>query len=147
MKKVTVFKTITGIAILAAISMVFINISADNIREDLSKNASVRAVSQDELLKLLSQDNFSDNYALIDIRTPLEYKISKIPSAINIPHYKILNDISLLDAYKDKEMILYCHSGVRVGKVTKLLTELKYSNLSHLTGDMSGWKANDFPVE
>ncbi len=146
MKKV-VFKAVSGIAVLAAISIVFINISADNIREDLSKNTSVRSVSQKELLELLSQEDFSDNHALIDVRTPLEYKISKIPSAINIPHYKILKDISLLDAYKDKEMILYCHSGVRVGKVTKLLTELQYSNLSHLIGDMSGWKANDLPVE
>ena len=132
---------------LVVMSALYVSVSTAKTLNELSNNAQVTPVSQTELSQLLTEPNFSDKYVLIDVRTPVEYRMGKIKTAVNIPHYDIINNVALLDPYKDKEMILYCHSGVRVGKVTRLLTTLNYSNLSHLEGDMSAWKSNKKPVE
>lgn len=136
-----------GSALALLCSIGFMLTSAASARERLTQNAVVTPVTPDELLQLLKQEDFADKYALIDTRTPLEYKINRIPSSINIPHYKILRDTSVLDQYNGKQLIFYCQSGVRVEKVTDLLTKLKYDNLSHLKGDIRAWKANKNPLE
>lgn len=133
--------------IVIVASFLWMNISAADTREKLLANKAVGAVTQNDLQELLAKEDFEKEYALIDVRTPLEHSIGHIPSSINIPHYKILNNPKLLDQYKDKKVILYCHSGVRVGKVADLLTQKKHSNLNHLRGDISKWKANKLPLE
>ena len=132
--------------LLVVVSIVYMNVSAAKTLDELKNNNNVTPVSHIELSKLLDDPDFNNKYVLIDVRTPVEYRMGTIPSSINIPHYDILRDVSLLDAYKNKEMILYCHSGVRAGKVTRLLTTLEYTNLSHLEGDISGWKHQDKPL-
>lgn len=136
-----------GAALFIVIAALYVSVSAAKTLDELSNNTNVKSVSQETLLQWLSEPDFSEKYVLIDVRTPIEYRIGKITTAINIPHYDILNDVSLLDPYKDKEMILYCRSGVRVGKVTRLLSSLHYTNLSHLNGDMGAWKKNKRPME
>jgi rhodanese-related sulfurtransferase len=137
---------IVGVLVVA-VSIVYMNVSAARTLTELEENPHVVPVSANELSELLQDPEFNEKYALIDVRTPVEYNMGTIAESINIPHYNILNDVSLLDPYKGKQMILYCHSGVRAGKVTRLLTSLAYSNLSHLEGDISGWKRNNKPVE
>ncbi len=133
--------------IVIVMSFVWMNISAADTREKLLANEAVGAITQNDLQELLAKESFEKDYALIDVRTPLEHRIGHISSSINIPHYKILNNPKLLDKYKDKKVILYCYSGVRVGKVADLLTQKKHSNLHHLRGDISKWKASKLPLE
>jgi len=37
--------------------------------------------------------------------------------------------------------VLYCHSGVRVGKVTDVLSKLR-GDVYHIKGDYRAWRAN-----
>lgn len=102
--------------------------------------STVTDITQQELLDILARKGPKDSYALIDVRTPEEFKAGHIASSINIPHQFILKNISLLDPYLETNMIFYCQSGRRVSLVTDLLTDLDYENLFHLDGDFIAWR-------
>lgn len=105
----------------------------------------VTHLSQQETIEKIKADQ--DNVVLIDVRTPREYKNGHLKNAINIPHKNILNNLNLLDQYKDKDIILYCHSGVRVKKVTDVATQNKNKHqLFHLKGDYRAWRARGLEV-
>ena len=68
------------------------------------------------------------NPILVDVRTDAEWNDGYIETAIHIPLDSILKKIE--SAVTDKEQIiyLYCRSGNRSGKATKILIEAGYVN-------------------
>ena len=55
-----------------------------------------------------------------------------------------------MDEYKGKDLVFYCRSGYRAGRVTDLIEAKNYidkGNVYHLDGDMLGWQAANKPVE
>jgi len=103
----------------------------------------------------LSQTEFKDKATqvgtvVIDIRTDREYKSGHIKGAKHIPITEIFANISLLDEYRGKDLVFYCHSGVRVRRLTDYLREIEHPNQSqlfHLKGDMRAWAARRLPIE
>ncbi len=103
----------------------------------------------------LSQQEFisksqEDNTVVIDVRTLREYTQGHIKGAVNIPHSDILDDIHLLDNYKGKDIVFYCHSGVRVRWVTNYLNRANFGDetgIYHLKGDMRAWRARGQAIE
>ena len=63
---------------------------------------------------------------VIDVRTEAEWKIGHLEGALHIEWQEILK-ISQ-DIKKDEEIFLYCRSGNRSGKATKILIEAGYVN-------------------
>ena len=88
------------------------------------------------------QKKMDSNVVVIDVRTEREYQNGHIEGAINISHSDLLKNPSLLDKFKDSDMVFYCHSGVRVGYVTSMLEQINYTDdaLFHLKGDIRAWK-------
>ena len=118
---------------------------------------SVLDISQQTLINLLDKTSLGAStllegpgihrdYILIDVRSPTEFKAGHVRTAVNIPHNEILENISLLDPYLEKDMIFYCRSGGRAGKVTRYLTELEYKGLYHLDGDFMGWQDSNLDI-
>ena len=106
----------------------------------------VTHISQQELAVKLK----NANVVLIDIRTQSEVDKGFIPGATHIPLAQIQNNISLLDDYANKELIFYCHSGVRVRKLTDYLQKIDHSSkesLYHLKGDMRAWRARGNEIQ
>lgn len=73
---------------------------------------------------------------VIDVRSSQEYKEGHISGAINIPEYKIGNDIRNQLKDKDNEYILYCSSGIRSKNAYKKLIKLGYRNVYNLYGGL-----------
>lgn len=114
-----------------------------NFAQDI-KNHVVH-LSQKEFLRKI--DN-SDT-VVIDIRTTSEYKNGYIGKAVNIPHTDIINNISLLDQYKEKNIIFYCHSGGRVKRIANYLQQENYLTnkpVYHLKGDIRAWQGKGLPL-
>jgi len=115
-----------------------------------------KKTTQAELLKRIKA---SDNkLVIIDVRTKREFYRGHIPTAINLPHRDLLQNINLLNEYKNKDIVLYCHSGVRVGKVLRKVMQSNSESvipnesrnnpkLIHLLGDYRGWHAQALPIE
>jgi rhodanese-related sulfurtransferase len=117
--------------------------------------ACTQAADVKEGVTHLSQKEFIEksqeqNTVIIDVRTEREFSAGHIAGALNIPHKNILDDIALLDEYKGKDIIFYCHSGVRARWVTNYLNTVSYGDettLFHLKGDVRAWRARGLPLK
>ena len=63
---------------------------------------------------------------VIDVRTEAEWNTGHLEGALHIEWQDILKVPS--DIQKDEEIFLYCRSGNRSGKATKILIEAGYVN-------------------
>ena len=63
---------------------------------------------------------------VIDVRTEAEWNTGHLEGALHIEWQDILKVPS--DIQKDQEIFLYCRSGNRSGKATKILIEAGYVN-------------------
>ena len=81
---------------------------------------------------ILSIGLIADNYYLIDVRTPEEFKSGYLEDAINIEWQDIKNLNK--EIKKDDKIYLYCRSGNRSGKATDILINLGYKNVKNIGG-------------
>ena len=94
--------------------------------------------------------NTNPELVIIDVRSAQEFASGHVPGAVNIPHGSILNEASVLDSYKDQDMVFYCRSGKRAKSVTDALESRDYTSgrpLYHLDGDILGWISADQPLQ
>ena len=63
---------------------------------------------------------------IIDVRTESEWNTGHLEGALHLEWQDILNISS--DIKKDEEIFLYCRSGNRSGKATKILLDAGYVN-------------------
>ena len=68
----------------------------------------------------------SMSMTVIDVRTDAEWNTGHLEGALHIEWQEILKISS--DIKKDEEIFLYCRSGNRSGKATKILLEAGYVN-------------------
>ena len=66
---------------------------------------------------------------VIDVRTEVEWNTRHLEGALHIEWQDILKGSS--DIQKDEEIFLYCRSGNRSGKATKILIEAGYVNANN----------------
>ncbi|WP_405609582.1 rhodanese-like domain-containing protein [Polaribacter sp. Asnod1-A03] len=97
---------------------------------------TVKTISTKELKVLLSKEKIQ----LLDVRTPIETKLGAIDSALFINYFN--NDfteqaVNKLD--KEKPIYVYCRSGKRSAKATKLLKE-KGFDVYDVLGGYNQWK-------
>jgi rhodanese-related sulfurtransferase len=97
----------------------------------------VKLVTPEEM-KELSQ---LEDVQLIDVRTPEEYVEGYIEGFRNIDFYSetFQDDIEKLD--KSKPIIVYCRSGGRSGKCSKLMQEKGFTKIYDLDGGITKWKS------
>ena len=84
---------------------------------------------------------------LLDVRTQSEYNDGHIQDAINIPHDQLLKEPQLVSAYKDSQVVVFCRSGVRAGKVIEMLEGLGFKEIIDIDGDMLAWNEAGHSVE
>ena len=82
---------------------------------------------------LISQFIFADEPVVIDVRSLEEVKTGVIQDAIHIEWTKI-EEITNLDISKGQTIYLYCRSGNRSGKATKILEKIGYTNAINAGG-------------
>lgn len=87
-----------------------------------------------------------DEPVILDVRSPEEYSAGHIPGAINVPFDVIGANLDSLDAFRDREIVVYCRSGRRAGIAEEALAEAGFTQLRDLEGHMRSWQAGDYPV-
>ena len=80
-------------------------------------------------------------YYFLDVRTIRENADRAIPNTKCIPLQEIEKRLSELNDYKDKIIIVYCRSGNRSGKATKILKENGFDAIN-LIGGMNSWEGD-----
>lgn len=85
-------------------------------------------------------DAGDQDFVLIDVREPGEHDAFNIGGTL-IPVGTIAGAVGDLEAYKDKEVIVYCRSGARSGMAQGFLQQQGFKNVRNLTGGMMAWQA------
>lgn len=106
-------------------------------------SVGVTTISQTELMQRIEADHA---HLILDVRNPGEYRRGHIPGAINIPHDRLDSCLTEIVSHSNRDVVLYCGSGVRVGIAANILQSAGFSKLLHLEGDMNNWLRNDMPV-
>lgn len=76
-------------------------------------------------------------FYLIDVREIEEFEAGHLPGALFMPWHTIEEKIKGID--KQRELILYCRTGVRAIKAAKLLEKLGFANLTIYREGWEGW--------
>ena len=82
---------------------------------------------------------------VLDVRTPEEFAENHIPGAVNVPHKDITAHLAKLGDI-EQPVLVYCRSGRRAAIALEQLSELGFSALYHLDGDMQAWQSNNLPM-
>ena len=75
---------------------------------------------------------------IIDVSTPVEYRLGHIPSAINRPD--LLARAKPLPFTTHQPLVVVCSTGHRSSLAAKRLKRKGYTNVSSLAWGMLGWK-------
>jgi rhodanese-related sulfurtransferase len=97
-----------------------------------------------ELKEILNQ-NASNNFIVLDVRTNAEHDSKRIPGVYNLPLDELEEHLEMLKKY-DK-VYLHCQSGNRSGKGYQRLLDLGLTNVVNVTGGIGEWEQNSFGVK
>jgi len=132
-------KNILGMAVAAAfvISVVLVQAQTATVSN---------LVSAPEAVNMLKEGKFS---LVLDVRTPDEYTgpLGHISGARLIPVQSLEDRLKEIEAYKDKTVLVYCHSGVRSAKSAAILRSHGFTKVYDLEGGMMGWKSLGYPSD
>lgn len=95
----------------------------------------LRNVNADQLQHELKSER---NHVLIDVREPGEVQQGYIAGAVNIPLSRLQQRLSEIPA--DRNVYLYCRSGMRSKQAARILYRNGYRNLAHLQGGIMAWR-------
>ncbi len=88
-------------------------------------------MSPDEVKTFMAEHD-PDEYQLLDVRQPKEYRKEHIPGAILIPVKELTDRFGELDP--EKPIFVYCHSGVRSKAASQLLLAANFSEIFNMSG-------------
>lgn len=86
-----------------------------------------------------------EDFLLVDIRSAGEVAHGMLPDAEHLPMHLI--PLKLNDLPKDKELILYCHSGARSYHACTYLTQQGFTNTTNLRGGILGWVRSGYQLK
>jgi len=96
-------------------------------------------------IELKAKRDAGEDFLLVDVRESAEYEIVRIPGSVLIPKGEILNGSALAQLPQDKQIVLYCKSGVRSAEALAALKAAGLTNSVHVQGGVLAWQAQVDP--
>jgi len=86
------------------------------------------------------------NFELIDVRTPDEYQSGKIAGAVDIDFYAADFQQQLSQLDRNKQYLIYCHTGNRSGQALTIMKNLGFQNVEDIGGGIAAWAQQGLPI-
>jgi molybdopterin/thiamine biosynthesis adenylyltransferase/rhodanese-related sulfurtransferase len=106
------------------------------ISDEAAEAATGSTITPAELKDWLDADKAID---LIDVREPAEWEIVRIPGARLVPKGEILSGAALADLPQDRQIVLYCKSGMRSAEALAALKAAGFKDAVHVQGGVVSW--------
>jgi adenylyltransferase/sulfurtransferase len=106
------------------------------VSEEAQQAAVGSTITPAELKDLLDSDK---PVYLVDVREPAEFEIVSIPGATLIPKDEILRGDALASLPQDKQIVMYCKTGVRSAETLAAVKRAGFSDAVHVQGGVTGW--------
>lgn len=95
-------------------------------------------IPQVSVEELKAKRDRGDDFVLIDVREPHEYRIANLGAPL-FPLGEIGAKLLELSQYKDKEVLVHCRSGARSQKAALELKAAGFSNVKNVAGGILAW--------
>lgn len=102
------------------------------------------ALTPKEAYNLTREDG---SIAIIDIRTPEEYRCGYIRGAVNLDFYSSDFNDRLRSLERNKRYLIYCRAGIRGRIAQEMMRALGFDEVYNLSGGIFGWESEGYPVE
>lgn len=105
------------------------------------------------VMDVKSRMDAGEDILVIDVRTLSEFtgNLGHIGGALNLDASALSSKLSdlgeQLDAYKEHPIVVTCRTDNRSPGAARILFQKGFKNLMIMSGGMSSWKRNGFPVE
>jgi molybdopterin/thiamine biosynthesis adenylyltransferase/rhodanese-related sulfurtransferase len=76
---------------------------------------------------------------LIDVREPAEWEIVRIPGARLVPKGDILSGQALAELPQDRQIVLYCKTGIRSAEALAAVKAAGFKDAVHIQGGVTSW--------
>jgi len=98
--------------------------------------AAGSTITAAELKDLIDSDKPID---LIDVREPAEWEIVRIPGARLVPKDEILRGDALASLPQDRQVVMYCKTGVRSAETLAAVKAAGFKDAVHVQGGVTAW--------
>ncbi len=85
-----------------------------------------------------------ESFLLLDVREPHEYDMARIEGGTLIPLRELPDRLDELE--RNREIVVYCHSGVRSAHAAQLLRSAGFDKAANLAGGIDAWSARIDPA-
>jgi adenylyltransferase/sulfurtransferase len=96
-----------------------------------------------DVLELKQKIDRGDQFLLIDVREPHEYRICRIPGSKLIPLGEFPRHVAELDPHAD--IVIHCKSGMRSAKACAILRQAGFECVRNVVGGILAWSAKVDP--
>ncbi len=86
------------------------------------------------------------SHLVIDVRSKGEFSGGKIKGSKNIPLNELGARVSELEKYRDKPILVNCHSGARSRMACSILTSNGFADVTNLSGGVMAWQGAGFTL-
>lgn len=100
----------------------------------MTQTDPIEELTPDQLAEVMERHEV----VLIDVRTPQEYALERIPGALLMPMQEF--DAAALPTQDGKRVVFHCGSGVRSAKMAQKYLDQHGGTVAHLGGGMGAWK-------
>ena len=106
------------------------------VSEAAAEAAAGSTITAAELKDLIDSDKPID---LIDVREPAEWEIVRIPGARLVPKDEILRGDALASLPQDRQVVMYCKTGVRSAETLAAVKAAGFKDAVHVQGGVTAW--------
>ncbi|NND89611.1 MAG: rhodanese-like domain-containing protein [Granulosicoccus sp.] len=82
----------------------------------------------------------------LDVRDESEYKAGHLMNARSMPVNKLDERMHEIDKFKDKELVVYCDTGMRTSRAIGKLKKNGFTRLYSLAGGVVAWEKANLPT-
>lgn len=106
------------------------------VSEEAQQAAAGSTITASELKDLIDSDK---PIHLVDVREPAEWEIVRIPGATLVPKDEILRGDALSNLPQDKQIVMYCKTGVRSAETLAAVKNAGFRDAVHVQGGVTAW--------
>lgn len=102
--------------------------------ETKAETAAVQQMTGEELNKIEEDNKEKEKYLVIDVRSKEEYDAGHVKHAININVDELKDNLSRIEAYKEKDVVTICNTGKKSQKAADELIAAGFTKVHNAQG-------------
>ncbi|MDV6267227.1 adenylyltransferase/sulfurtransferase MoeZ [Rhodococcus globerulus] len=106
------------------------------VSEEASAAVAQSTITAPELAQLIESGR---EVQLVDVREPVEWDIMHLPGAVLIPKGRIVSGEALASLPQNKQIVLYCKTGIRSAEALAVLKSAGFADAVHVQGGAVAW--------